>query len=342
MANLDGQAGPAVTPACSRDLRPGARASGQRASATPRPEPGTGTRVSGLEAHPLPCGVPPGHGRRPARRRGAVRQAQARGVALRRGMARAALCLLAAAAALVSPVPLLGQEDNAPTPGQNAERIGELSERVRALEEGDGQGAWDWASAWPAAVAVVALLEVAYRVIRAARGRTRPTLGWSASDDGLKFSIRDIPGGATCLAVRVTNFGQAAAVDIVGRAGFAFSAKRTRVRINPRPHHVGSLNPGASTLVLVPLSGAERKRALDGEAMTFRLLLSYGAMGGRRYTYGMSGMRYGSLSVLVGVVGKALPERDRQVLQGAGPARPRGRARGRGQPLNAPTGRGRP
>lgn len=261
---------------------------------------------------------------------------------MRRAGARGALLALAAAAALGSPFPLLGQAPEGPTPGQNAERIDALAERVVELEGAAGQDPQYPVDAPTAVLAALALAEAGNLIVQALRGRTRPILAWSASDDGLKFSLRDIPGGAMCLAVRVTNVGQAAAVDIVGRAGFTFSAKRARVRLNPRPHHFGSLHPGASTLVLVPLSGAERKRALGREAMTFRLLLSYGAMGGRRHTYGMSGVRSGSLSVLVGVVGKALPahEHEDRGLYGAGFAR--ARARGRGQPLNAPTGRGRP
>lgn len=249
---------------------------------------------------------------------------------------RAAVVVLATAAALATPMPLLGQEGNGPTPGQNRELINALSERVMAIEGKDAQDAWDWLATWPAIVAVVALLEVVHRVLKAIRSKSRPILAWSAFDDGLKFSLRDAPGGAKFLAVRVTNVGQAAAVDIVGRAGVTLSAKRARVRVGSRPHHVGSLYPGASTQVFIPLSDAEYRRALGGEAMAFRVLLRYGAMGGRRYAYSMSGMRSGGLSVMVGIVGKALPAHESRGLYGAGSAR------ARGQSSNVATGGDRP
>lgn len=258
---------------------------------------------------------------------------------MRRGVA---LFALAAAAALWSPVPLLGQEGGAPTPGQNGERIDALSERVGDLEDAAGKDPAYGIDVPTAILAAVAIVEAVNYAVQALRGRTRPILAWSACDDGLKFSLGSIPGGAKFLSVRITNVGQAAAVDIVGRVGVTFSAKRARIRLGSRPHHVGSLYPGASTQVFVPLSGVEHKRALDGETMTFRLLLCYGAMGGRRYTYSVSGMYSGGLRILVGVVGKALPERDRRGLYGAGPARQRRRAGAGGQSLNVPTGRGRP
>jgi len=250
------------------------------------------------------------------------------------------LIAMAAAGALGAPVPIFGQGQDAPAPAQDWELVKALSERVRALEEAAGQDTAGEIDASTAVLATVALAELANYVARTLWARTRPVLAWSPFDDGSKFSLREIQGGAKCLAVRITNVGQAAAIDIVGRAGVTFSAKRAGARLDPRQHHVGSLHPGASAQVLVPLSDAEHRRAMGGEPMTFRLLLRYGAMRGRRYTYDVSGMRSGSLSVLVGVVGKPLPARERRGLYGARPAR--ARARARGQPLNAQAGGGRP
>lgn len=268
-----------------------------------------------------------------------ARRARAGAAALRRG-ARMAPFALAVAAALLGPVPLLGQEGDAPTPGQNKELIDALSERVRDLEDAAGRDPAYGIDVPTAILAVVAIVEAVNYVAQALRGRVRPVLAWSACGDGLKFTLSEMPGGAKFLAVRITNVGQAAAVDIVERVGVTFSAKRARVRPGSRPHHVGSLYPGASTQVVIPLSDAEHKRVLDGETMTFRLLLGYGSMGGRRYTYSVSGMCSGDLRILVGIVGKELPARERRGPYGSG--RERARARGRGQPLNARAGRGRP
>jgi len=250
------------------------------------------------------------------------------------------LIAMAVAGALGAPVQLFGQEQDAPAPAQDGELVKALSERVRALEEAVGRDTVGEFDASTAVLAVIPLVELVNYVVRKLWARTRPILGWSPFDDGSKFSLREIQGGAKGLAVRITNVGQAAAIDIVGRAGVTFSAKRARARLDPRQHHVGSLHPGASAQVFVPLSDAEHRKALNGEPMTFRLLLRYGTMKGRRYTYGVSGMRSGSLSVLVGVVGKSLPAHERRGLYGARPAR--ARARAHGQALSVRAGRGRP
>lgn len=275
MRSHNGQAGPAGTPPCPCDLRPGTQASGQRAS--------------------------------------------------RRGTAIAALCMLAAAVALGSPVPLLGQEGDAPTPGQNGERIDALSERVSALEGGDGRGAWDWASAWPAVVAVVALLEVVHRVIRAVLGRARPALSWVESGEGLKFLLGAMPDGSTRLAIRVTNVGQAAAVDVVAYVGTRVSAHAGgRVRHGAHPHPMGSIGPGDSAQVPVPLSVTEHERVMGGETVTFEAELLYKDMGNRTYVYVVTGMYSTRLEYLEGAVTKALPARSRRRGSRA-PAERRGR-----------------
>lgn len=232
---------------------------------------------------------------------------------MRRGVA---LFALASAAALVSPVPLLGQEGGGPTPSQNEELINSLSERVGALEAKGGQGGTDWLAALPVIIAAIALLEVAYRVLKALRGRTRPMLSWDTFEDGRKFLLVEAPGGSMCPAIRVTNVGQAAAVDIVAYVGVRVSAHAgSRVLPGTRPHPVGPLSPGASAEVPIPLSAEEHGRVMGSETAVFEAEVLYKGTGGRVYKYTVSGMYSWRLEFLEGAVTGSLPG-----PAGAGPA----------------------
>lgn len=229
---------------------------------------------------------------------------------MRRNALCAVLIALPVAIALGSPAPILGQEPGDPTPGQNEERISALAERIRALEGKGEQGGVDWLAALPVIIAAVALLEVAYRVIKALRSRARPVLSWDTFGKGQKFLLVEVPGGPMCPAVRVTNVGQAAAVDIVAYVGVRVSAHAgSRVRPGARPYPVGPLNPGSSTVVPIPLSDEEHARVLYNETAVFEVEVLYKDTGGRDYESIVAGMYSGRLEFLEGAVTGSLPER---------------------------------
>lgn len=221
---------------------------------------------------------------------------------------RMTLFALAIVAALGHPPLLLGQEHAEPSPGQNGMRIDDLSARVKALEGADRRATESWLSVPYVVLTAVAGTQLAYLTVQIFRNRARPVLSWSAFDDGREFALRDMPDGSKQLAIRITNVGQAAAVDIVWHVGTMVAARTAAdIPLDSGPHFVGSLHPGASTQVLIPVSGAEHARAMGGEMVSFSLMLRYKSMGNRRYAHKVSGRYSKDGRLLVGAVSKSLP-----------------------------------
>lgn len=235
----------------------------------------------------------------------------------RGGWIASGLIAMAVAGALGHTAQVLGQD--APAPGQKDDLVMALSERVRALEDGARGDEWDWPAAWLAAVAAVPLIEAVHRVLTALRNRTRPVLSWAEFGDGLKFSLGVLPDGSWRLAIRITNVGQAAAVDIVGYVGTRVSAHAgARIRPGSRRHVVGSLHPGASAQVPIPLSAGEHERVTGNETAMFEVELLYKSINNRVYRYMVTGMYSAGLEFLEGAVSGALPERARRVSRRSG------------------------
>jgi len=200
------------------------------------------------------------------------------------------------------------QEQVGPSPAQNAERIDALSSRVKALEGEGRPGTEEWPAVPYVVLMAVAGTQLAYLTAQMFRNRARPVLSWSMLDDGLEFALRDMPDGSKRIAVRITNVGQAAAVDIVWNAGTMVSALATEaIPVGASTHFMGSLHPGASAQILVPVSGAEHARIMGSESVAFVLVLRYKSMGNRRYTHRVSGMYSKDSRALVGTVSKSLP-----------------------------------
>lgn len=242
---------------------------------------------------------------------------------MRRSCMRTVMCAVATAVALGSTVPVLGQEDG----GMVADGLARMNERIDAIEA-DGlasmneridaieadvteyRGSSQLTNiAIAIAVSFAGGAHSAYLVEWLSRHRTRPILSWSMFDDGLPFTLRDTTDGSMAIAVRITNVGHAAAVDIVGHAGVRISAYgASEIFLDTQPNFVGSLHPGASAQVLVTLSRAEHKMVMEGKTAEFALLLRYKAMNNRSYTYRVSGTYSRDVRILVGVVSKAFPE----------------------------------
>ena len=176
-------------------------------------------------------------------------------------VARMALCALVAAYALAHIPPLLAQEPGVSSPAQNRERLDALAERVEELE-GEGEPVTEARLSVPYVVlTAVAGTQLAYLTVQMFRNRARPVLSWTVRDDGDGFELRDMPDGSKRIAVRITNVGQAAAVDIVWHAGTRVSARATRnIPLDASPHFVGSLYPSASAQVLIAVSSAEHAK----------------------------------------------------------------------------------
>jgi len=215
------------------------------------------------------------------------------------------------AAALGDPAPLLGQEDGAAVPGQVADELARMDERIESLEAdaAEYRGASQLTNiAIAIVVSFVGGAHSAYLLEWLSRHRTRPILSWSMFDDGLQFALKDAPGGSKGVVLRITNVGHAAAVDIVGYSGVRVPAYGgEEIFLGTRPQFVGSLHPGASAQVLVPLSRAEHEMVMGGETAEFALLLRYKAMNNRSYAYMVSGTYSRDARVLIGVVSKAFP-----------------------------------
>lgn len=229
-------------------------------------------------------------------------------IALCGHVARMALCALVAAAALGHVPPLLAQEPGVPSPAQNLERIDALSERVEELE-GEGEPVTEARLSVPYVVLTAVVgTQLAYLTVQMFRNRERPVLSWTVIDGGDGFELRDMPDGSKRIAVRITNVGQAAAVDIVWHAGTRASARATRnVPLGASPNFVGSLYPSASAQVLIAVSSAEHARVMDGEMVSFSLVLRYKSMGNRRYTHRVFGSYSKDSRNLAGTVSKSLP-----------------------------------
>lgn len=229
---------------------------------------------------------------------------------LSRHAAQAIVCALAVAA-LGGTAPLFAQEGGGAAAGQAPGELARMSERIDAIEADVAE--YRASSQTTNIIIAIAVsfaggAHSAYLVEWLSRHRTRPILSWSMFDDGLQFALRDAPGGSRGIAIRITNVGHAAAVDIVGHAGVRIPAyERSEIFLDTRPNFVGSLHTGASALVFVALSRAEHEMVMDGETAEFALLLRYKAMNNRSYTYRISGTYSRDVRILVGVVSRAFP-----------------------------------
>lgn len=227
-----------------------------------------------------------------------------------RHAAQVIMCALAVAA-LGGPAPLFAQEGGGAPAGPAPDELARMGERIDAIEAdvAEHRGSSRLANTVIAvAVSFAGGAHSAYLLEWLSRHRNRPILSWSMFDEGVQFEPRDAPGGSRGIAIRITDVGHAAAVDIVGHAGVRIPAyERSEIFLDTRPDFAGSLHPGASALVLVPLSRAEHEMVMDGETAEFALLLRYKAINNRVYTYRVSGTYLRDVLILVGVVSKAFP-----------------------------------
>jgi len=220
-----------------------------------------------------------------------------------------ALCALAlAAAALVPCPPTLGQEHNATSPTVGGGSGGDLAERVGALERAvgsqDGESAL-MPTVLTSLVAILAATQSAYLAVLFDRRRRRPMLAWSTYGEGRRLGRRDMPGGSATLMVRVTNVGDAPAVDIESRTTASVRGPVTQElrgeagSAGPTLDFVGSLHPEASADIPISLSSGELSRIQGGGVAVLDIVLEYRRSDGRPYSSGIAVVYSGRFEVLV-------------------------------------------
>lgn len=227
---------------------------------------------------------------------------------MRLACARTALCALALAAAL-APGPLaLGQEHNATSPAAGGASDGALAARVDALERAvasqDRESALT-SAVLPSLIAILAGTQSAYLTVLFDRRRRRPMLAWSTYGEGYRLGKRAMPDGSTTLMVRVTNVGEASAVDIESRTAASVQEPGERELrgkagpAGPTLDFVGSLHPGASADIPIALSGGELSRIQGGAVAAIDIVLEYKRADGRAYSCGIAVFYSGKFEVLV-------------------------------------------
>lgn len=230
---------------------------------------------------------------------------------MRRVCARAALCALALALVATAPVPgpqAQGQEHNVTSPVGSDARDGALADRVGALERAVASQDREsvlLSAVLPSLIAILAGTQSAYLAVLFDRGRRRPMLAWSTHGEGRRLGKRATPGGSATLMVRVTNVGDASAVDIESRATTSVrepGAQELRGEAGPAGpalDFVGSLHPGASADIPITLSGDELSRIQGGDVAVLDIVLEYKRADGRSYSCGIAVVYSGQFEVLV-------------------------------------------
>jgi len=261
-----------------------------------------------------PCGIPPRRGSRQPCSLAAPRWPPAGAVALRRERTRVALCAIAlAAAALVPGPPVSGQEHNATSPTAGGGSGGDLAERVGALERAVGSQDGESAlvpTVLTSLVAILAATQSAYLAVLFDRRRRRPMLAWSTHGEGRRLGRRDMPDGSSTLMVRVTNVGDAPAVDIESRTTASVRGPVTQEPVTEEPRggagpagptldFVGSLHPEASADIPISLSSGELSRIQGGGVAVLDIVLEYRRADGRQYSSGIAVVYSGRFEVLV-------------------------------------------
>lgn len=218
-----------------------------------------------------------------------------------------ALCVLAIAAMTLGHGPQAqGQEHNATAAARDGTHDDGLAARVDALERAaarEGQESILISALLPSLLAIIAGAQSAYLTVHLDKRRRRPTLAWTTYGDGNRLDKKNMPDGSVTLMVRITNVGEAAAVDIEsrtttsvqepsGQAGQAASA-------DPTIDFVGSLHPKASADIPITLSSGELERIRDGEVATLDIVLDYKGADSRAYSCGIAVIYSGRFEVLV-------------------------------------------
>lgn len=219
-------------------------------------------------------------------------------LALRRACMRTVLCVLAAvAAALVSGPEASGQEHNATSPAAGGARDGDLADRVGALERAaapQGTEPLLVSVAIPSVIAALAGAQSACLAVLFDRRRRRPMMAWSTHGEGRRPGRRDMPDGTATLMVRVTNVGDASAVDIESRTTTGVrepGAREARGEAGPDGpalDFVGSLHPEASADMPIALSGDGLSGIQRGDVAVLDIVLDYKGADGRAHSCGIA------------------------------------------------------
>lgn len=216
--------------------------------------------------------------------------------------------MLAATVTLVTCPQALGQEHNATSPAGGGALDGALADRVGALERAVASQDREsvlLSAVLPSLIAILAGTQSAYLAVLFDKRRRRPMLAWSTHGEGRRLGKREMLDGSVTLMVRVTNVGDASAVDIESRTTASVQGPGERELrgkagpAGPALDFVGSLHPEASADIPITLSSGDLSRIHAGEVAVLDIVLEYKRADGRPYSCGIAVIYSGRFEVLV-------------------------------------------